>query len=76
MKTSSAHITDFCSGALSSQEFEAGFAILESSGLARAFSHLARSDEMKETALLEQIVLFLGFGLPPIWLRHGHRCAA
>jgi len=70
------HITDFCSGALSSQEFEAGFVILESSGLARTFSHLALFDEMKETAMLEQIVLFLGLRRASDLLWHGHWCAA
>ena len=40
------------------------------------FSHLALSDEMKETALVERIVLFLGFVVPQISLLNGHRCAA
>lgn len=72
----SRRITPFCSGALSTEEYEAGFAILESSGLARTFSHLAFSDETKETAMVEHLVLFLVGAVPLFLLLFGHRCAA
>ena len=75
MFRASAHITDFCSGALSSQDYEAGFAILESSGLVETFSRLAPSDEMQETARLERIVLFLGFVVLLFFVLLGLGCA-
>jgi hypothetical protein len=72
----SLHITDYCSGALSTEENEADSSVVESSGLAETFYRLTLSDEMKETAMLEWIVLPRLHFVPRISLRYGRRCAA